>query len=701
MNQQTDTADLSGNETPLPGQPETDEDDLVTEVVNNLSRGRRHWSKWRIDAIEEYDFFAGIQWAEEDITKLNNEGRPAVTFNRTARTINAVTGLEVQNRQEVRYFPRRTDSITPGQMNDSGFSEMQTNAAKWVREQCDAEDEESEAFHDCAICGIGWTDTRMDYEDDPEGKIIIERIDPLEMVVDPESKKCNFSDARWVAHIKNYTRKEIQELWGDVIESNSGTFWNDSEGAPHDADNDFKYESDQGDRLSKTNTISVARYQYYKRVNMYKVQDITGELIDLDEEKFKKVEPFITDKNMRYVKYPKRIYKELILIGRKIIEQTDKGCNHFTFRAITGLRDRNRNYWFGLMRLMKDPQRWGNKWMSQIQHIINTNAKGGAFVERGALSNPRKAEEDWSKPDAFIVLNDGALSQNKIMPREMPRYPEGIDRLLQYALSAINDVTGVSLELIGLAERDQAYVLEQTRKQAGITILATFFDSLRRYRKVQGRILAYFIREYISDGRLIRVLGPEGAKYIPLMRDELSFEYDIIVDDAPTSPNVKEKTFNVLNQIVPMCLQSGIAVPPDILDYAPLPEDLISKWKQSILSSMNDPLKKQLDQIKLMQATLDTQEKQANIENISSEMTLNYAKAEEAKAKGSDQAALAMQRMGMSQADTQLQYQEMMKEQARKDLEMMLNQRRKEIEAQMNMKIKERQANQKSAETNQ
>jgi hypothetical protein len=690
--------DADENEAVLPGQ--LDNDELITEISKNLSEGRCHIAEWRMSAREDYDFFAGIQWNEEDAAKLREENRPVVTFNRVARTINAVCGLEVQNRQEVRYFPRQQQPSEDTQQDPNKppaapqpsipkMAELLTHAGKWVRDQCDAEDEESEAFQDALICGMGCTETRIDYEENPEGKTIIERVDPFDLVVDPSAKKRNFIDARWIARVKEVTKKQFREMWPDYEdEVTPGVFWNDYDSSVHEADEAWKYESDEGERLSKANTVSVVQYQYYERTTMYKVLTPDGNMVEVPEDRFEKMQPVIESQKLKYVKFPKRTYYQCFLMGKVLLDKIEIGCSHFTFQPITGLRDRNRNYWFGLVSLMKDPQRWANKWLSQIQHIINTNAKGGAFVEVGALRNPRKAEDDWAKPDALIMVNDGALSQSKIMPREMPRYPEGVDRLLQYAVQSINDVPGVNLELIGLADRDQPNVLEQTRKQAGITILATFFDSLRRYRKVQGRVLAYYIREYMSDGRLIRVVGQEGAQYVPLLKDAMAFEYDIIVDDAPTSPNVKERTFGALSQFLPMAMSSGIPIPPEILDYAPLPEDLIQKWKKLIISNQNDPMKNQLDQIKNMLMQLEVQQKQADVQKTQSDVTLNYAKSEQAHAIGQDEAAQAQQKLGIATAEHQMKYEMMMKEQARKDLEMQLNMRRKELEAQLNAQLK-------------
>ena len=80
-------------------------------------------------------------------------------------------------------------------------NELLTSAAKWFRQQCDAEDEESNAFRDLVVCGMGWTKTRLDC-DDPEGDPKVDRTDPLEMCWDRNAKKRNVVDGRRLAHIR-------------------------------------------------------------------------------------------------------------------------------------------------------------------------------------------------------------------------------------------------------------------------------------------------------------------------------------------------------------------------------------------------------------------------------------------------------------------------------------------------------------------
>src|SRR6185312_14295444 len=105
----------------------------------------------------------------------------------------------------------------------------------------------------------------------------------------------------------------------------------------------------------------------------------------------------------------------------------------------------------------------------------------------------------------------------------------------------IRDTTGINLELLGLVEKEQPGILEHQRKQAGMTVLAGLFDALRRYRKDQGRLLLWYIQSFLSDGRLVRIGGQEQARYVPLVRQPGLVEYDVIVDDTPNSPNLKER----------------------------------------------------------------------------------------------------------------------------------------------------------------
>jgi hypothetical protein len=280
---------------------------------------------------------------------------------------------------------------------------------------------------------------------------------------------------------------------------------------------------------------------------------------------------------------------------------------------------------------LRDPQRWANKFFSQLLHIINTNAKGGLMMETGAAENPRKFEKDWAKANSVVKLNPGGLG--KIGPKPIPVIPPAISELMNFSISSIRDTSGVSLELLGMADREQAGYLEAQRTKAGLTILAGFFDGLRLYRKKQGRVLAYFIQEYLSDGRLIKIVGKDREQFVPLMKQPDGMKFDVVVDSAPTSRDMKEKTWAALMEMVPLIQSQGLPIPPEIIEYSPLPSGLVAAWKPMLLQAkqkmeQGDPMQKAMQEAQIEKVRADVEKGYATADQAQSAAQLNYIKAQ-------------------------------------------------------------------------
>lgn len=584
-NNKRERPDLAGpDEQETPGDkfaesPDTEApSDQLQSFQQWFRRARDQSFKWRTEARECYDFVAGRQWTEEDIAKLELQSRPCVTFNRVGSVVDSVAGLEISNRQEVRFIPR--------QLGQSGVNELLTDAGKWVRDECNAEDEESDCFFDLITCGLGVSETRIDYDEDPDGKLIIDRTDPLEMYWDATARKRNLGDARHLFRVKQVGIESAMEMFPEENPNDLDAVWaKDIEGDvsnPHDATMAPYYRNDQSPDIDKrTALITLVECQWWEHITKYRVADpMSGKAVTLTKEEYDTYKKRAKILGIPLVSAPMKTRRyQRSIIGSKILKTWDgpeKGG--FTYKFMTGKRDRNKATWYGLVRAMIDPQKWANKWLAQVMHIINSNAKGGLFAEADAFENPQEAEATYSSPDSITILNPGALEGGKIKEKTMAQFPAGIDHLMQFAISSIRDVSGVNLELLGMANKDQAGILEHQRKQAGMTILAGFFDSLREYRKDQGKLMLYYITNFLSDGRLIRIGGADDGKYVPLIHDPGLVEYDVIVDDTPTSPNQKEAAWNTIVQMMPFLAKTGM--PPkvllEILKYSPLPTSLVS-----------------------------------------------------------------------------------------------------------------------------
>lgn len=493
------------------------ESSLLTEIRQRYEAARSHASKWREEAREAFDIYAGKQWSESDRQKLIEQQRVPVTFNRVAILLDAVIGYEVNNRQETRYIPR-----TPG---DAKVNELLTEAARYFRDQCDAEFEESDAFRDMLISGMGWTNDRLTDERNPAYDLVRDRVDPLRMLWDPSSRKPNLEDARYVFYETTYSKAEAQALvpeWdGEYVHADwLGESFEDQAGTENPRDS---YKASDSENAAHR-TVRVLEYQYVDDEVQHVIADPeTGEqrVIDedqwlgLSEEEAKALSPLHSTRR-------KREWKRVFMIGSEPFPKKHPYPNGPTYHCVTGKRDRNTGHWFGLVRSLKDPQMWSNKWLSQMMHILNTSAKPGYDVEKGAIDNVASFETKAAKPGAINIFTDGALQQGRVQRREAVGLPPDLANLLEYANESMQNVSGVNAELLGMADREQAGVLEYQRKQSAVTLLAPLFDSFRRYRKIAGRCWLYFMQNYLTDGRLIRITKDDGGQMnVPFQRGQV------------------------------------------------------------------------------------------------------------------------------------------------------------------------------------
>jgi len=567
-----------------------DHDEVLTrKLLGWYAQDIAHVSAWRHEAREDYAFYHGDQWATDDLFHLREQKRPVMTFNRIAPLVNAVIGAEINNRRQLRYVPREEGDVVA--------NELLTGAGEWFRDQAGAEDEESEAFADTVIAGMGWIDTRLDFEGDGDGKPLMQRLDPFKMLWDSGAVKANLSDANRLWYVDEKSYEEAQALFPDVGREDLHAGWAAGDASspnPHDNDGDNAYFSGQGSgKEVGAKRCIVVECRWLEREAYYRAADfLTGEIREYSEKEMMEILQKMPD--LPHVKQWRKVVRRAFL-GRKLLAAPDQPlvpAGSFGWECMTGYFDMVKRQFYGLVRPTKDPQRWANKFFSQVMYLLNAQAKGGIMAERGAFDDDRQAEDSLARADQITWVKNGVLASGggRIQPKPVAQFPSGFFALFNESKEAIAQVTGLSPEFIGTRGISQAGVLEAQRRQSSLNLLASLFNALRRYRKRQGLIVLYLIQNYLSDGRLIRIVGENNSRYVPLTRAEVAHQnYDIIVDDAPTSPNEKERTFAIIQQLLPLVKdyitpEMGL----EILRYSPLPASLIERWER-LLRQVSPP----------------------------------------------------------------------------------------------------------------
>lgn len=587
-----------------------DADDIQARPVSSLGPKdqfailQRWWysdadasATWRSQATDDLGFIAGEQLTDEDKAILDAAQRPHVVFNRVLTIIKAIAGMEINGRHEIVFLPEEND--------DTATSEVLSGTSKWMGQRCDAEDEQSEAFQQCCITGIGATESRFSYKKSSKGEYIEEMFDCRELFWDRTAKKKNLVDTRRRARVRRMplsdalqmfpgkSRRQLDASWADA-----GIYYDTGprsieEKRIRDGKNSYLDWDD-------TNEVTIVCIQWIENEPYWLVADEqTQTKVEMTAREFrllKRLRKLQGKEELDGVRMTREVFKQAFL-GNEMLDKVKPAPlgNQFSWAVITGEFDAKKRQWFGLTRVVRDPQMWANKFMAQVMHIMNSTAKGGILAERDAFDDEIEAEEGYALADTITWLKNGALSAGnkpKIMPKPGTGDASAYVALLQYAVQAIPQVTGVNFELLGQQDVQNPGVVEAMRKQAGMTVLATMFDALRRYRKCLGRIRLWVIQNRLSDGRIIRIVGQQYTGAVRLAKDQVAGEYDVIVDDAPTSPNQKEANWAIIAQVLPM-FKDQLVQNPDLLvmclEYSPLPSPLISGFKRIMAQKTNDP----------------------------------------------------------------------------------------------------------------
>ena len=577
-------------------------------------------------AIEDdFAFEAGHQWTDEEKAEMDDKERATVVFNRAAVIIASVVGSEINNRTEVRYIPREIGDAKP--------NEVITAGGEWFRDESDAEDADSEAFEDCLICGLGITETSLDYEEDPEGKPTMLRIDPLEFGYDHRARRKGIRESRYQFRVIDMPSEEAKESFeGEDLQDIHADWINLSPQAQkninHQGD-EYKY--DDGDDIENSDTVTVVQIQWRERKKLVEyVEPSTGKRAEMPRDQWEKLSKYVPLATA-HRELTKWEWHQAFLGRDKILRRNQPNPDGCTFNVLTGRWDAKDKRWYGLLKSMKDPQKYANKWLSQILHILNNNAKGGVMMEAGAALDQKQFEESWAAADSVTWLKDGALAGGRFAEKPKAEMPAAFMALTEFAVTSIRDASGVNMELLGLRDANQPGVLEYQRRQSAMTTLARFFDSLRYYRKRQGDVIFHFLRNYIAPtGRLVRLVKEGQEQYVPLAMDEGTRSYDVIVDDAPSAPNEKEKAWSVIEAMMPMLQAADLSLDDwaDILEYSPLPSSFVDKVREKVKAAENAPPAPQEDRLleaEVMKTEAEAQKTMADAQARGSEAQMQQA----------------------------------------------------------------------------
>jgi hypothetical protein len=251
----------------------------------------------------------------------------------------------------------------------------------------------------------------------------------------------------------------------------------------------------------------------------------------------------------------------------------------FPYVAFRALYDKANKEWFGITRPILDPQRQHNVEQSTIVELIQLMPKASWMAPKGAYHDKPKWETGLATPGTMLEYNAQRGKPEAISPPPVPRHL--IDMAFQRPQS-MREISGVNVEMTGQRQGSDPGVVMEQRQKAAKTVLAPIFDGFRQTKMQLGRVILAYIQAYITVGRQLRVLGPEGAEYVPMTEDMAEGDFDLTVDETNETVNDRIATLTIMQTTLPTLMKAGIPVPASFIDMLPMPPHIRDEWKRMV-----------------------------------------------------------------------------------------------------------------------
>lgn len=540
-----------------------------------------------------------------------NKKTTLVQFSKVKPYVNAVRGFMAQNRQKADYSARHPDEEA-----QEFYTKYSNSYKDNCRENANADQVETQQDGDMLINGYGGVETAISYGEghsttNPNGEMIMGRIDPQLLYWDHQARAPNILDARFIGYPKKFVIDDALALFdGSIPEDFESSRLDEGgnkvyykRGGTYNKIQELYDVCDDG----KEELINVYFHQWYEIETFYRAKNPLDEIqdpqlkiiallemqaiadqqaepddpynlkpdaaiISCDKETMGKIKEFFAEVvDVKFERFKRKVFYTAVLSGNTVFKAYRNACQQgFTIKVKTGDFDESNKMWVGMVNSLRDPALYYNKALTELLWVIASQAKGGVMAERSAIQDVASFEAKYAKTDGVAIVEDGALSGGKIKPKKEGFQSTGIEQIMEAANSSMPEVSGIDKSFLGSSEnKTETGMLQRQRIKQVTAVLATYFDSITLYQREWSKNALPFLKMLAenNEGSLFPTHDDDGTvMYLKLSRSNFIDDYDVNIIEAPDTATQKQETGAALESIAqtlmasqdPTVFQAGI-----------------------------------------------------------------------------------------------------------------------------------------------
>ena len=520
-----------------------------------LINSERFEYDWRKSNEDNFDYYDGEQWSEDEKYAIESRGQQATVLNVIRPTVDMILALEAEKRTNIQ--------VTGREESDSLMAKLLTELLSQVFEYSDKDFYAAKSFREAIIGGRGWVFCRPVIDEDDQVQIVTDWIPWEDVYIDQHFRKPDGSDARYIIMKKWTDRDILKEDFPEKADDIDSKYNDDYKGAEYYAQNGENSRVEWFD--SQSDRVMICHCWY---------KDSKGD-----------------------VKYC--LFSEDIFLKGGVEDSQNNndpiGINMFPLVPFNAFVTR-KNLPKGLVPLIKDPQDQINKLNSKYLWSICSNR---IMMEEDAVDDKDAFHAEMQKPDGLAIANSGAIMSGKVREESNVRDLNGLINHLQFMLGMIQRTSGINDSMLGYGGVNERSATQQrTRILQGASVQTQILENFQFTNKRIAKVALRLIAKYYDDERIIRITQPNGTEETfkvnevkgedengePILANEIGdiLQYDVILKSVPTFSSTNEITLQYVTEmakvgVFPPQLAGKIAL---MLGDVPGKEDLVFQLEQ-------------------------------------------------------------------------------------------------------------------------
>ena len=572
----------------------------VIEAVCNPIR-----QQYEKESSLNYQYIENDFYTEEELAELQDRGQPPTRRNEIAPVMEKLAGQFIQTRQTVTFLGRNTPA-------DDQVGAISQDLLRWNDQQNLYEFEEQDISWHGLVGGVGWEKHWIKEDELGNQYECVRSIDPYCVFKDRYSKRYDPNDD--AKYIVEGSWMDIEDVVAIAPEKEDEILAVAGKGGGYAQ---FNVSAVASSLLNDENSVIGAMFNlsvlsntgrrvrvrpfevWYKRkvqvFHLYQDDKIIPLTIPLDAKQARDIAKQLGRNVEAKPKYIDRMYNGF-MIGDYVVHHDITPHWHNLFPYVPFYSGMRKNGCpLSLAARLVPINEVINKLESKS---INLATNRQIIAEKSAIVDPDEATTEIAKSDAYLEVEDGALSGQapKIIIRDNLEMSQGHLTILQEAKDAVRRCSGQGNESMGMPSEVRSGTGIARKQMMGNLVITPVQNNLRHTRFLRARLSYAHLKQYTTPEMAFQITDDMNvAKTVKVTQNVLQLmkerTYDLVLTETKDYATLREQQVEMLMTVLPQLGKLGpgfVALGIQLTDLREK-DALIKNFQASMQPPSNQP----------------------------------------------------------------------------------------------------------------